>query len=522
MRMPLVVQGQQSPLANAFTDIAKTILTAPSQEELDQKAAMTRYYGASADKANAEVRAAASQQQATQNAQRSIADIMRPFVAGNTGPVPQESFVGPAPAAGLAPERPEDRASRLAASFGGLAGQVGPDNWKAMQPGIATGLALGGGADGMRTASLLTGQAGALKPDFAPTAAEGNRISTRDALEDQDQAVAKAQARPLSLAEVRGGLLQDNWSSLPTLPVQQQQALGGYVEPPSQNGRQPTPRNYITPDGRQGVTLDGMTDAANQSPLPQGSQISTAQVKPTSSTDLMKPVQTDVQKQLISLNAVDALTKVYEQAVSQAPEEAFGATGSGLALGLNLGEQAKVAAGALQQMGFQVDPMQPEAAVDSAFQQVVAGAQQAVARGQLSEELYKKHFDPAVAARGQLAQLHSILLFRVAGGFLGQEGKGVTDADVRRTENVLPNPTDLLSNKAKIQGSIPNLYTVSNTLRSALPQMPGVQPYNPQAGGMNPPPTGAVAPPQIGEIRKGFKYVGGPPGSPSSWQKVMQ
>lgn len=91
-----------------------------------------------------------------------------------------------------------------------------------------------------------------------------------NALSPEQQALAVGP----TAAEAQGGLISRYFGDLGSLDPYQRQVLGANPSTGSS-----TPRNYITADGRQGVTLDGVTDAATNEPIPAGAQVFTGQVQ---------------------------------------------------------------------------------------------------------------------------------------------------------------------------------------------------------------------------------------------------
>jgi hypothetical protein len=110
-----------------------------------------------------------------------------------------------------------------------------------------------------------------------------------------------------------------------------------------------TPRNYIGPDGSVGVTLDGLTDAATQAPIPAGSQVSTAQIQTDAASNLTNSTRAGLEKQGIETGNFRDMIGMARSVAGD--ERSFGASGflrgtvqdaiqQGNALAQTLGAQA--------------------------------------------------------------------------------------------------------------------------------------------------------------------------------------
>src|SRR5690606_13243896 len=107
-------------------------------------------------------------------------------------------------------------------------------------------------------------------------------------------------------------LIAEHFDRLLDLNPYQRQVLGANPSAPSV-----TPRNYVTADGRSGVTLDGVTDAATGAPLPPGSNVFTGQLQTDDASVLRPSVITDLQRGEIALGdfntTIDTLRDVAGQ-----------------------------------------------------------------------------------------------------------------------------------------------------------------------------------------------------------------
>lgn len=164
---------------------------------------------------------------------------------------------------------------------------------------------------------------------------------------------AQAMAVGPTSTEAQGGLISRYFESLGNLDPYQRQVLG--ANPSSSS----TPRNYVTAEGAQGVTLDGVTDAATGAQIPPGAQVFTGQVQ-GAGADSMIP-KSVVKENINAAISTNDLTASLDQLEALAKDPTlFGAAGAirGLAqegteqvrgLANLFGADGDAAAGAIQQ-----------------------------------------------------------------------------------------------------------------------------------------------------------------------------
>lgn len=185
---------------------------------------------------------------------------------------------------------------------------------------------------------------------------------------------------------------------------------------------QPTPRNYLRPDGLQGTTLDGVTDAATNEPLPQGTQIYTNQANSTPAS-----VQADRMK---ASDARKRLSALIEHTKKLAGDEAnFGLPGF---VKGTLQDAGQLLSGLSNMFGYK----SPENAFESIRKRALQDG--------VSPDLLNTMFDPT------LPKLHSaanLLTFVAAEALAGQSGRGVSDRDVLMMKDTVGDPTTLFGSK---------------------------------------------------------------------------
>ncbi len=249
-------------------------------------------------------------------------------------------------------------------------------------------------------------------------------------------------------------------------------------------GGSATPRNYATPDGRRGVTLDGKTDAATGQPIPAGAQIYTGSIQSADASPFTPSTTSMLEKDDI---ASGQLENLIDLAITEATTNpgAFGAVGRVNRFTQDLGAQAELISeqfgGAIRQEFPQVAADLAEAGIDPQF------------------------YDPGLNVIDQLAITLAYMDAKAA-----DPGGRVTDRDFQASLKKVGDPSALLSTPQKFIGQLENLRRQSRARRG-----------EPQAQ-----PSGAARqrqqfnPPQVGEIIDGHEFLGGDPSTPANWRRV--
>lgn len=246
-------------------------------------------------------------------------------------------------------------------------------------------------------------------------------------------AFAPGVAPILSGDQTKTALVAKNWDNLDAFtPTQRQYAIG--------NPNYPTISNYLAPDGTMHVTYDGRTDAQTGAPLaPGGSTIG------QNNPNLVSPtVRSNLQSQTIANANLGTTINSIRDAVTNAPDVNFGATGLAKTVAQNATILAtNVATG----LGF------------SAPEDALAAVQKQAAAAGLSQDVLSGIFDPRL---GAMETSYGLLVYQVAGALAGQQGRGISDADVKRAQSMVGDPTGLLSNKQTLLSKLDALQTQLN------------------------------------------------------------
>lgn len=230
----------------------------------------------------------------------------------------------------------------------------------------------------------------------------------------QAQASAFAELDPVlqaltvgpSETEVQGGLLAQNFGDLGSLSPEQREVLGAN---PSA-----TPRNWIHEGGGQGVTLDGVTDAATGQPIPAGARVYTGQLQGSGAeTGLTNRTRQNLEQGQIAFRDFTSVMDRLEDIAEQDPA-LFGVTGNVRRFGQGLAGQANALTAALN---------------IGEFDNVAAELQ--------SAGVAPRFFDPNL---NDIEKLATLAAYQAASALAGQEGRGLSDKDFQIFRNMIGDP----------------------------------------------------------------------------------
>lgn len=238
----------------------------------------------------------------------------------------------------------------------------------------------------------------------------------------------------VSDADEKGALIAKNWNNLDTLNPNQQAVVGAARAP----GAPQTPKNYVAPDGTTTITYDGISDARTGQQLPPGGFIANAQ-GPAKDVGLgTNTVKTNLE------TALAANTNFITQAngmvaLAKAHPEAFGPVGTVRGLGQ---EAMQTGSTLLNLVGG-----------DGAFQQAQAAAKNA-GLGKMLPEMYDPNIPKARAA-------YYVLLYNYSSALAGQQGRSVSDQDIKLAEQALGNPDDLFGSSQNFITKVQTAATIA-------------------------------------------------------------
>jgi hypothetical protein len=244
----------------------------------------------------------------------------------------------------------------------------------------------------------------------------------------QLEAVQTGAMAPISGADAQGVLRMQNFDNAASLDPAQKAIIGA-------NEGSVTPRNWQSPDGRTGITLNGQTDTEGN-PLPPGSTIFTTQAQGSAEdVGLTTSTQSTLQKAEIDMRRWDVLSGRAHQLLASDPT-LFGPAGRVRSLAQEVGAGAS-------SIGL---IFQPGAEGDQVLNDARATLEQNGLQG-LLPEIYDPNL-PAVDA------IWGILVYQGAASLAGQSGRSVSDKDVLFMRKIIGEPKGLFENQQSLRAKL--------------------------------------------------------------------
>lgn len=459
------------PMGRAFATIADAIMSGPSRWEREAMEARTGLYGAQRDYYDAQASQLRSQMEAPQTLAEALRTIYTPGGVSADLTMPDDGqnpySVDPAnrvyaampdiaqalARAGRisdmgsvlravianAPEVSDAMVSRAMLGAGDSYGST-PVGALALEQAKPVRVGAGELAFGAPGDPRFTGDAPLRGVDTLATA-QGAAFQTLDP-DQQRMAVGPA------LDRVRGTFLSENFNSLDELNTFQRQALG--AQPSSSSA---TPRNYMLPDGRRGITLDGVSDAATGEPIPQGATVFSGQIQSQDASGLTTPVKTELQRRGLAHQRLRSLLDTTRE-LSQDP--------------LNFGIPGFVK-GALQDAYAMVSGVSAALGYRDAEEARREVARTAVSAG-INPELLPGVFDPNLPALHTAADL---LVFSAAAALAEQKGRDVSDNDVRYFRRIVGDPRNWMTTQERFLAKLDLLERIAEDYNQAEAQFMG-------------------------------------------------
>lgn len=348
---------------------------------------------------------------------------------GFTGPMPpvsREDYLrqgaGPVTAAGVRAGYTPEQIGDLFYQMTGIAPGVSQDFRYGVLPNPITETQAKGRAFGNLAPAM---QALAVGPTDSQVK---GRITLGLPAADQRVAALGQPAFGANEGQVKGGILAD-------MPVADQRK----AVMPSPG----TPRNYVTPTGGRGITLDGVTDSANGTAIPEGSTVFTGQVQPTGVDGLTQSTKSTLQKGAVE---AERFKRMLEQTRAAAQDKTnFGIPGfiKGVAQ-----DTAAVGQGLAEGLGF------------NNLNQAIARARTELARSDASDPNLLAglfDFDPGLP---KLQTLADLLVFSAASALAGQEGRSVSDRDIKMFKGIVGAPDSFLMNQERYLAKLQTLQDI--------------------------------------------------------------
>lgn len=302
---------------------------------------------------------------------------------------------------------------------------------------------------------------------------------------------APGNAPIMSETDTKGYFLGDNWGNIGDLPPAEQTILG------ARGTGAPTPRNYVNPDNSVSITYDGVTDAQTGMRLAPGGYV-VAGEGAAGDAGLTTSVRGGLQNQQIAIDRAGKMLDYVEQLAMKDPTN-FGATAWVKGLGQDVGQLAQnVAAG----LGF------------NGIQDAIAGVQQDALRNGVNPTVIQRvfNFDPTL---GELQGAYGMLVYALASGIAGQEGRDLSDADVQRATAAFGNPNAFFASQQSVLSRLQAARQMLGINKGVVNDALGGAPAAPALTGVydktspTPPPNFAPGKPESVRIRAWEIFRGG-------------
>lgn len=272
----------------------------------------------------------------------------------------------------------------------------------------------------------------------------------QDIAADREEALAKIGAQAdadlrvrqtaPTFAEARGQTLADLRSNQALTPEQEREVIGA-------NPSYGTPRNYLTQDGTQGITLDGITDAATGQPIPPGSTVFTGQVQPDDPSGLTTSTRSGLQQ--AEASQIDFMSTLGElRQVAEEDPTLFGTVGN-----IRRG---------VQDVGLQLRSLSQ-----------LTGRNYDVEFDQAADALIPlganpEFFDPNLP---DIQKLATLTAYKAAAALADQTGRGLSDKDFRYFRQIVGDPTSWLANQESFLAGLNRLEQITQRRIEQLRQM---------------------------------------------------
>jgi len=279
------------------------------------------------------------------------------------------------------------------------------------------------GTSGTVDANLPLPSGAQLVSDISTTPVAGRDLNGRATFTTPSQIAAgnSSGVRPnAALSDVKGNALEERLASGAVPQDRVDNALGLTATPSG------TPKNYSTPAGVNGITLDGLTDAITGQPLPAGAQLVLR--SSTTETPASGLTKGDESKQVLAgLDDANFSSLVGEaRRIAEQDPTIFGTTGNVRRAGQAVFEQINNL-GLLTGVGGE----KPADLTDA-----YSGAYAEMARNGVDMSLFDR-YDPNL---NDITKLSTLLTFSAASVLAGQEGRSVSDKDVKMFRTVAGDP----------------------------------------------------------------------------------
>jgi hypothetical protein len=373
--------------------------------------------------------------------------------------------------------------------------------------GVAPGKSMDDALSGMGLYELASGTPGGSTFNASTYT---SRMKPTEVLESGKPVLRAAQdsygSTPVLSDANQKGLMLGNLAADAAHPMSRAEQLAAVGAQPNH----PDVYSYLGPNGEKGTTTD---PAAYSKP---GWMLYKATVQSADPNGLTTGVKTDVQKAQLGLQNFRDLVGMARSVATKDPT-LFGVTGEARRFGQEVAQQL----GNVKLMSSG----EKAGSLDNAYQDAMA---QMAANGITIPGMEK--YDPNLS---DIAKLSVLLRYAGAAALAGQQGRSVSNEDVKTFANVVGDPRSFLSSQQQYLSGLDLMDRIANNMAgrnagalgdvaagaatppgAGAPAAPAAAPAPAPAA---PPPAGG---PQKGAIEDGYEFLGGDPANQANWRKV--
>lgn len=246
-------------------------------------------------------------------------------------------------------------------------------------------------------------------------------------------------ARPImSESDAKGFRYDQNFGKFGDLPPAERAAV---------TGNPPSTHNYVGPDGKNYLTADGVTDVQTGLPLPRGGYLATA-TGGASDVGLTKPVQTNLQNADIATKELGKMIDYTEKLI--ADPNNIGLTG--IVKG-SFQDATQLAGNLANGLGY------------TGVNDAVEAVRKKAAASGVSAGVFNSIFDPTIP---KLSTAYGLLVYSAAAALAGQQGRGVSDKDVKYIQAVVGDPHSIFASTVSLQAKLTALREILGIKREVI------------------------------------------------------
>lgn len=269
----------------------------------------------------------------------------------------------------------------------------------------------------------------------------------------------------------------------------------------------PQADSYVSRDGTIYRSVDGMTDAATGEPLPSDAMKTSVVSADRAAAGLDKINARNIEGEVIAGQKFKGTLDRARSVANAAGPTAFGIIGRARSVGQDVQSAIDAAGGS-----FGTD-------IKSAVQDTENEIRGLAANGDpVASNFLKFEYDPNLTALEMYARL---LPYEAAMAIAGQEGRGLSDNDVKRFQAIVGDPLSFFGSQKAFLTTLDTIEKEVDARLGANRAVLGGGRDAAMPSGAAPETSPQMSGPQPGDIEDGYRFKGGDPADPSNWEPVQ-